>query len=206
MIYRDKPYKKEAEFVYNWAKKPKTILELGCGTGQHARYWASKAKITAVDRSLDMLKLAYRHKNIKYLNQNIYELNFDKEFDCVVAMFNVMGYCCLHYILECLPIKAGGYFIFDAWNAGKFKILPPGPRVKFLPYGYRVSIPQQLDERSLKIDFIITQNNRIEVFESHDVHGFFDKDVKVISEANNFKIIDIKKTKNWTQFWKLQKL
>ena len=58
LIYQTKDYKKEADFVYNWANKPKTILELGCGTGKHIYYLAPKVEqIIGTDASLDMLIL-----------------------------------------------------------------------------------------------------------------------------------------------------
>ena len=207
-LYQDKPYKKEAEFVYKWANKPKRILELGIGTGQHAKYWCKNSQITAIDNSKEMLKNAYQHPNIKYflhsienLNDFIYPLS-----DCAVALFNVMGYCLLEETLPYLPLTKDGYFIFDIWDASKFKKQPPQVKVKYFDMGYRVSIPHQISKRLLEIDFIIVDFNKIKVFERHLIQGYFREDIKQLCRLHNYKIADIKPTKTWNCWYKIQKI
>ena len=208
LLYQDKLYQKEAEFVYKWANKPKTILELGCGTGQHAKYWAKNAKVVGIDQSEEMLANAYQHSNIKYFVHSVENLNTFSycPSDCVVALFNVMGYCLLEECLPYLPLKKGGYFIFDIWDASKFKKQPPQPKVKYFNYGYRVSIPERYSKRLLRIDFIIVEWKKIKVFERHWVQGYFHKDIQGLCKKYGYKIAGIKKTKTWTIWYKLAKI
>lgn len=207
LIYNDKNYKKEAEFVYNWANKPKTILELGCGTGQHAKYWVNKANIVyAVDSSQEMLNYAFQHNKIKYMCSSFQDLEFTMNFDCVFALFNVMGYTLLEYSLPKIPVAKNGYFIFDIWDADKFKKYPPTPRVKdFCLASYRVAIPKQMTKRLLQIDYIIVDNKQITAFERHFVQGYFREDIEKLCRLHGYKIVGIEKTKDWPCWYKLQK-
>lgn len=207
LIYSNKPYQQEAEFVYKWANYPKTILELGIGTGGHAQYWCKKSKIRGIDSSLEMIKRAYRHPNIKYLCSPI-EILEKIRFplvDCVYAMFNVMGYCLLEQTLPHLPLKPKGYFIFDIWDASKFKQYPPVPKVNYFPFGYRLAVPNQLTKRVLRIDFVIVEQKEIKAFENHYVQGYFKKDIERLCKLHHYKIVGFKPTKTWTCWYKLQK-
>ena len=207
LIYHDKPYKQEAEFVYKWADYPKTILELGCGQGQHAQYWCKKSKIVGIDSSREMLKNAYQHPNIKYLCSPVEVLEKVKLpiVNCVYAIFNVMGYCLLEQTLPYLPLKLGGCFIFDVWDAPKIHQQPPLPKVKYFPFGYRVAIPDQITKRVLRIDFIIVEQGEIQAFESHYVQGYFRQDIEKLCKLHNYKIIGFKPTDTWTTWYRLEK-
>lgn len=211
LIYADKPYAKEANFVYNWANKPKTILSLGCGTGKHEQYWCDKCKVIGIDGSKEMLKRAYKHPNIKYLNKQIdYPLQNLKPSDCVVAMFNVLGYVLLEDVIQYLPIKKGSYFIFDVWDASKFKINPPKLEIKRFGFKYRVAVPRQISERLIKINFFIVneapEEDVFEGFETHLVEGYFKEDIQDLCKKHGYRIVAIKPTKTWTMWYKLEKL
>jgi len=212
LIYSTKNYKSEAEFVFNWANKPKTIIEIGCGTGRHIYHLAPKVEqIIGTDASLEMLSLAYIHtkkfKNVRYIfNKTDKKLLDLPKVDCAMALFNVMGYCFLEECLPHLPLKRGGYFIFDIWDASKFKQYPPVPKVKYFGLAYRVAIPKQISKRLLRIDYIIVEGKEVKVFERHFVQGYFQKDIEQLCKLHNYKISDIKPTKEWTCWYKLQKL
>lgn len=211
LIYKDKPYQKEAEFVYKWANKPKTIVSLGCGLGKHEQHWCKSCKVIAIDGSSEMIKRAYQHRNIVYLNENIDDklLKIPPK-DCVVAMFNVLGYVLLEDCISYLPIKKGGYFIFDIWDASKFTINPPKVEIKKFGFKYRVAVPARISKRLIKINYFIVdqapEEDVLESFETHYVEGYFKKDIEDLCRKQGYKIVSIKPTKNWTVFYKLQKL
>ena len=54
LMYQTKDYKQEADFVYNWANKPKTILDLGTGTAKHWEYLPVKI-IIGIEKSKNMI-------------------------------------------------------------------------------------------------------------------------------------------------------
>ena len=212
LIYQNKDYKKEANFVYHWANKPKTILEIGCGTGRHIYYLAPKVEqIIGTDASLEMLTWAYMHtkkfENVRYIfNKTDKKLSDLPQVDCVMALFNVMGYCLLEQTLPHLPLKQGGYLVFDIWDASKFIKYPPIPKVKYFGLGYRVAIPEQISKRLLRIDYIIVERKEVKVFERHFVQGYFRKNIEQLCKLHNYKIVATKSTKNWTIWYKLRKL
>lgn len=211
LIYADKPYQKEANFVYKWAKYPKNILSLGCGTGKHEQYWAKYCQVIGVDGSKDMLKLACQHPNIFYRNMKIdYKLKSLDPADCVVAMFNVLGYILLEDVIQYINIKKGGYFIFDVWDASKFKKSPPQLEIKRFGLKYRVAVPKMISKRLVKINFFIVnetpEKDVFESFESHYVEGYFKRDIQALCKLHGYRIVAVKPTKTWTIWYKLEKL
>ena len=61
LLYSDKQYEKECDFITKIlneiAPKAKKILELGCGTGKHARLLAKRGfQIYGVEKSQDMIE------------------------------------------------------------------------------------------------------------------------------------------------------
>jgi SAM-dependent methyltransferase len=208
VIYKTKKYKQEADFAYKWAERPRSILELGCGMGRHAKFWAKKSNIVGIDCSPQMLSLAYQHPNITYkcmkIDNNLQRLG---QFDCVMAMFNVMGYALLEDCIQYLPLKPGGHFIFDVWDASKFKTQPPEPRIKWSKTWYRLAVPTQMSERLLRIDyFIVDKNKGLILHEKHLVEGYFHKDIEDLCKKADYEIIEVKNTDNWIVWYKLQKL
>lgn len=135
LFYSDKPYQKEAEFIsqcifeYGFPK-PQRILELACGTGNHALELEKLGhEITAIDNSEDMIKQAkikalnnfskidFSIKDIKYLP--VYE----NPFDAVICLFDSIGYLLSNDTIKDTLIgvrnnlKDKGLFIFEFWHA-----------------------------------------------------------------------------------------
>lgn len=70
LLYQNKNYKKEVDYVDNliksYLKNPKTLLDMGCGTGRHAELFCEKGYIVhGVDISKNMLKIAEERKKRK---------------------------------------------------------------------------------------------------------------------------------------------
>lgn len=207
LIYKDKDYKGEAEFVYEWANKPKTILSLGCGTGGHERYWCEKARVVGIDNSKEMLKRAHKHKNIEYIHRDIKDYETGRKFDCVVAMFNVMGYYPLWHTLSKLPLKSGGYFIFDCWDYNK--IIKDKPRIttQWIDNKYlRVIIPMEEYHSWLGFNILIIRSYSKVISEFHKIFTYIKEETEGISKDYGYKVIDIKDTSGWTKWYKLIKI
>src|SRR3989344_6744865 len=150
-LYEEKNYEEECDFLEKIfkasGKEVKTILDLGCGTGGHARVFAKTGyRVTGVAISESMLviarkKAADENLNINFVLSSIQNFKTEEKFDAVISMFAVMG-----YLIENEDFSAGvrvahnhlnegGVFIFDGWNG--FAVLNdrPGPETKEIKNG-----------------------------------------------------------------------
>ncbi len=132
LLYANKSYEKEADYVDNIIKKhltkANTVLDLGCGTGTHDFFLNKKGyDITGVDLSQNMIDIAEQKRvskgltSIRFQQGDILKIDLKKEFDVVVSLFHVMNYLTINDDLEigftnaCKHLKKGGLFIFDSW-------------------------------------------------------------------------------------------
>lgn len=74
------------------------VLDVACGTGRNFPFYAHDCRITGVDLSPAMLKLARKRAkdyevNVQLMQQNVEQLEFsDHQFDTVVSAFGVCTY------------------------------------------------------------------------------------------------------------------
>ena len=132
ILYRDKNYKKEVEFLEKVIKRyssiaVKNILSLGCGTANHDLILANKGyKILGLDNSKKMLNIARRkakkqNLNIKFKLADIKDFEVNKKFDLAMAMFNVIGYIVRNKDLEktfqniSRSLRKNALLVFDCW-------------------------------------------------------------------------------------------
>ncbi len=105
--------------------KPKTILELACGTGNITNRLSKRGyDIVGIDISNEMLALAKNKAydlrlDIKYLNQDMRQLDYSKKVDSVICMCDGFNYILeendLLLVLEKVYslLKEDGVLIFD---------------------------------------------------------------------------------------------
>ncbi len=143
LIYQNKPYQQEADFISCLITEfgsGKRVLELGCGTGKHARLLNDKGfQVTGVDLSATMLDVA-REKSgdeISFFCGDLrnFSLNIEDKFDVVIAMFDVVSYLPTNADIKkmlnniSLYLKKGGILIFDAWYGPAVLHLRPYTRI-----------------------------------------------------------------------------
>ena len=128
LIYKDKDYKKESDYIKTIINKYSVscskILELGCGTGKHASYLSNYYKIHAIDGSKSMIVRALKNSNsnitFEFGDVRLFRLN--KKVDFVVSLFHVASYQIedddLHQYFKTarIHLNKGGFFIFDCWH------------------------------------------------------------------------------------------
>ena len=122
-LYEEKNYEEECDFLEKIfkasGKEVKTILDLGCGTGGHARVFAKKGyRVTGVDISESMLEIARKkaadeNLNINFVLSSIQNFKTEEKFDAVISMFAVMG-----YLIENENFAAGVRVAYDHLNEG----------------------------------------------------------------------------------------
>ena len=150
LIYSDKDYEKEVNFVNNLlnqfsTQKIKNLLELGSGTGKHAYHLAQKGyEITGIDQSQDMLAIAQRMlaklpveltTKIRLEKGDVRSFRTTQQFDAAISLFHVLSYQITDHDVEAMfrtakeHIKPGGLFIFDCWYGPA--VLSQKPSVRF---------------------------------------------------------------------------
>lgn len=128
LLYKDKNYLKEAEYVEKLFLKSnpnaKTILDLGCGSGRHAyEFYRKGYKVTGVDISEGMLDLAKNlpPNDINFSFGDVRDVNLDQKFDVVVSLFHVLSYQQTNQdVIDFFStakkhLNPGGVFICDCW-------------------------------------------------------------------------------------------
>jgi SAM-dependent methyltransferase len=149
LLYKEKDYAGETSYIHDllqqFGKNPKSILELGCGTGKHAMLLAEKGyAVAGVDQSEEML--AQARERLKSLLNNKIELKLgdvrnvrlNKQFDAVISLFHVMSYhitnadLCGAFETAKVHLKPGGIFIFDCWYGPAVLTEKPAVRIKRL--------------------------------------------------------------------------
>jgi len=152
LLYRDKDYIDETQFIRKLiqtnAPDTTAILELGCGTGNHAILLAKAGyQIHGVDRSLEMLERAHERwshlpqelrTSIQFTPGDIRHVRLTKKFDLVLSLFHVVSYQTTNADLLATfqtakaHLNPGGLFIFDLWYGPAVLSDRPTVRVKRL--------------------------------------------------------------------------
>lgn len=130
LFYAQKPYGAEARFVdeliRRWSPGASRLLELGCGTGRHARHLIDRGySVHGVDRSEEMLAAITRSGQVAGFSACLGDARSYRDgghYDSVLALFHVMSYLTTDEDLAAAVATAsahldrGGLFIFDAWH------------------------------------------------------------------------------------------
>ena len=214
-FYQDKAYEAECDFLELMFKRytfkpPKTILDLGCGTGGHSVILARRGyQVIGIDRSVEMLGLARQKEgaqNVAFCHGDIRNLKLEQTFDVVISMFAVMSYMTTNEDLMAafhtarLHLNAGCIFVFDSWfGPGVFhdppsykckEVMNQGMRVK------RIATPQ-LDPVSqvvdVQFDILEIDGNHCvnEVTEHHLMRPLFVQEIKQIASLNDLELLAV---------------
>lgn len=151
LLYSDKDYKSECDLIENlfqrYSKIPvSAILDLGCGTGNHAFAMSKRGyNVLGIDRSEGMLAVAQqRLRNsddgkVRFQHGDIRTEVPGQTFDAALIMFAVLGYQVENDdVLSALgtarrSLKPGGLLIFDVWYGPAVLHERPSDRVKIIP-------------------------------------------------------------------------
>ncbi len=97
-IYSKKKYDEEVVFIKsvisNSKVKGKSLLDMACGTGTHAKEFADDGfKVTGVDVNSEMLKLARKKtKKASFVKGSMQSFKSKKKFDVITCLFTAMNY------------------------------------------------------------------------------------------------------------------
>lgn len=108
--------------------RPRDLLDLGCGTGNHDLPLASRGfHVTGLDRSASQLAIARRKArdaglDVRFVRGDMGSFDLKQSFDAALCMFGAFGYLtttrailgCLHSVRR--HLRPGGIFVFEFWQ------------------------------------------------------------------------------------------
>jgi hypothetical protein len=139
---------------------------------------------------------------------NIQRVKFGKKskYHCVTALFDVINYIPDHSWWKSLPVKKGGYFIFDIFD--KEKVDREGFKTTIKERGNieRYIRPLEYNGKIALLKIYLTGYDNQEFFtsEKHRIYVWSMKDIKRFCRGI-FDIVEVKKTKKWQTWVKLRR-
>lgn len=223
LLYRDKDYAAEAEYVACMIRKfhpsAQSILELGSGTGIHAGLLAEKGfRVHGIERSQEMLaralalaeKTSPEHGSLTFSLGDIRDIRLNNNFDVVISLFHVISYQTSNddvtaaFATARHHLKPGGIFIFDTWYGPAVLTQRPEVRIKRME-------DEQIEITRLAEPVLHPNENRVDVNyhvfvrdwatdtvkelkETHSMRYFFKPEINIIANQSGFEILH---TEEW---------
>jgi len=204
MLYSDKDYTSECNFLEEvfkrYSKIPvRSILDVGCGTGNHAAELIKRGyDVVGVEPSEPMASFAVK-KGIDVVLGKVLDLpNFNNKFDAVISMFTVIGY--IHDTNELIDTfkwirqHTNHLFIFDFWNGNA--VLTQKPTIgkkRISDEYYRVKYPKLItNDHVVRVKQTIYDNSdNIIVEEEHVVRYYFPREIEHYLNDAGFRLIGL---------------
>jgi len=214
-VYRDKKYDEECNIIHTLFDTYgeggiSSVLDLGCGTGNHALRLATQGyRVIGVDQSEEMLDIAREKIEEKGVSVALYHgdiksVAINQKFDAAILMFAVLGYQVTNDdLIQTLRnirrhLRMGGLLIFDVWY---------GPAVLSQKPGERVSVVEKEDTTIIRLSSGVLDtlrhvcNVHFKVYklegkqlvgvttEVHQMRFFFPQEIAFFLESAGFEIV-----------------
>ncbi|MDB5205621.1 MAG: hypothetical protein JWR72_696 [Flavisolibacter sp.] len=213
-FYNDKDYSGEVNRIVSIIRSlhptAQSMLELGCGTGNHAAFLSKLGfRITGIDRSDEMVRLASSKaiENFQPVVADIRNFELDQKFDVSLSLFHVMSYLTdnrdLISCLRCVNnhLHNDGLFLFDAWYSPAIHHQQPEVRTRHSIKGHleleRLAEPVSIINRNVvnvhyKISVRDTIANNTKVInENHSMRHFSIPEIGLLAEFTGFQLVDV---------------
>ncbi|MDQ7949307.1 MAG: class I SAM-dependent methyltransferase [Pedobacter sp.] len=212
LLYRDKDYESESAYVVKTLKtylpNLSSLLELGCGSGSHAKYFADQGlMVTGIERSEEMVEqaIAKEIKNFEIVTADISAFSLNKKFDAIISLFHVISYLTSNDQLIATfknaydHLEENGLFLFDIWYSPAVYTQKALPRIKKIRNNeFEVTrFANSLSEANtntviVNFDIFIRnlQDSTInELTEAHPMRHFSFPEIELLAAHTGFKVI-----------------
>jgi SAM-dependent methyltransferase len=216
-LYEEKDYAAECTFleavVAKYAGQPvQSILDLGCGTGEHVFQLARRGyTVCGVDQSVEMLAIAQKKlpqqpggEKVTLRQGDIRTIDLKIKFDLVISMFAVMSYMATNNDIQKAfktarrHLLPGGLFIFDAWYGPGVLTDPPIDRYKIVQKENKriirfahpiMDVTRQTVDVNYKLITLEGEKLVSEVDEVHTMRFFFPQEINFHLQSAGFEVL-----------------
>jgi SAM-dependent methyltransferase len=226
-LYGEKDYGKECDMIESLlapkgAGRKMRLLDLGCGTGNHAIPLAMRGHtVTGIDISDSMLAQARKKANLAGVSEGTefhcgdirtFELP-DRDFDAAIMMFAVLGYqqsdadVCKALTAARMHVVSGAALVFDVWYGPGVVADKPKPRDRVIENGKEQIVRRTnviLDEQrhlcTVLFDLDVRQGGREtrKAHEEHVMRFFFPDELDRLSRECGFSLETLRDFVAWT--------
>lgn len=214
LFYRDKDYASEAAFVeesiHRYLPGPLTILELGCGTGRHARELVNRGhSVHGIDLSPGMLGNVPGSPMPGTFSCTVGDARSYRDsriYGAVISLFHVMSYQVTNddllaaFTTAAAHLAPGGLFLFDAWYGPAVLTSRPGVRerrvsasaIEITRTATPRMIPQQ-DRVDVAYHVVVMEKGTgatDTIDEVHSMRYLFSPEVEFLLEAAGFDMAE----------------
>jgi SAM-dependent methyltransferase len=204
VIYSLKDYKKESEKIRNYIlginPNVKLILDVACGTGEHAFYLKDYFNVDGIDLNKEFVGIA-NQKNAKgeYFCGDMTSFDLDKKYDVVMCLFSSIGYVqtienvvktlkqCKAHLNDEGMILVEPWFTPDVWQSGRVDTLTAEKNgIKMC----RMTFAERQGNLSImKFHYLLGDNKGIDHYvEVHKMGLFTVEEMKQAFEEINLKV------------------
>lgn len=214
LLYKDKNYVAEAEYVAKTLKKyhknVATIIELGSGTGSHAEHLCTQGfKIFGVERSGEMVELAKQKNIVNYFPVvgDITTFKLNKKADAAISLFHVISYLTTNeQLIACFNqtwehLNTNGIFLFDVWYTPAVYTQKPETRIKRLSNETievtRLAEPQiHYNDNAVDVNYEVIIKDKISgklitLLEKHPMRHFSIPEIELMAKLTGFELIKV---------------
>ena len=219
LLHRDKDYAGEARYVAGLIQRhaPGAVktIEIGCGTGGHARELAALGlRVHGVNRSAGMLEAADAkldsvdpqiRARMRFTQGDARSVRLGEKADAVISLFHVMSYQTSNADLTAAfatareHLNTGGVFIFDCWYGPAVLVEGPAVTVERLE-DVAVSITRIAEPTMNWAQNIVDVNYTVLVYdrktatfetlrETHRMRYLFRPEVELLLAANGMSLV-----------------
>lgn len=220
LLYRDKDYRSEAEFVRRLVDRhapgANSVLNLGCGTGSHDLHLAAAGfEVHGIDASSTMLERARDRLadldpdiggRVHFALGDVRECRVGRTFDVVSALFHVVSYQTSNddllrtFATAGAHLSPGGVFLFDYWYTSAVLAQGPSVRVKRIEDDslrvVRIAEPTVHDEPCIvAVDYSISIEDKVSagiehLRERHVMRHFNIPEIDLVARVTGFRIVE----------------
>jgi len=210
VLNQSKDYLNESNFIIkNYetysSNKLKNILDLGCGTGKHAKEFVARGyEVYGVELSKTMIASGFQHHRYHTFNANIIDFKSPVEVELATSLFHVISYINKDSDLKNLfdsvakNLLTSGLFIFDCWYQPAVDHYGTPSKTRIYENDIlevsRTSNSYKEDSNIIRVTFDISvlykANNEIKEFvETHHMRAFSKSEISDFAKSSGMELL-----------------